>query len=217
MEFGNCPQCVSNNQQICDNQFQPGFTHWGSFAEYVALDYADTNLVRLPQEIDDVAAASLGCRFITSYRAVVDQGRVKTEEYVVIHGCGGVGLSAIMIAKAYGASKIVMTDVSDERCAAAKQLGADATVNVRGLDESQIVAAIEEKLGGLADVSIECCGMEQAARPAILVTKPQGVVAIVGMCHAEMKLPIIHAAIREIDLKGIFRYRNTYVSTTITR
>ena len=85
---------------MCDNQSQPGFTHWGSFAEYVALDFADTNLVKIPEEINDETAATLGCRFITSYRAIVGQGKVRGGQYVVIHGCGGVGLSAIMIANA---------------------------------------------------------------------------------------------------------------------
>ncbi len=72
---GSCPQCASGNQQVCDHQFQPGFTHWGSFAEFVAIDYADVNLVRLPEELDFVTAASLGCRFVTSFRGVVDQGQ----------------------------------------------------------------------------------------------------------------------------------------------
>ena len=94
---GTCPQCKSNNHQVCDNQSQPGFTHWGSFAEYVALDFADTNLVKLPDEISTITAALLGCRFITSFRAVVDQGQVQKDQWVAIHGCGGVGLSAIMI------------------------------------------------------------------------------------------------------------------------
>ncbi len=64
---GSCPQCHSGNQQVCDDQFQPGFTHWGSFAEYVRIDRADFNLVRLPEEIDFATAASLGCRFVTSF------------------------------------------------------------------------------------------------------------------------------------------------------
>jgi len=63
---GTCMQCHSGNHQICDNQSQPGFTHWGSFAEYVSIDYADTNLVNIPEEINDITAATLGCRFITS-------------------------------------------------------------------------------------------------------------------------------------------------------
>ena len=89
---GKCPECLSGNHQICDSQFQPGFTHWGSFAQYVAIDYADINLVKLPEQIDFETAASLGCRFATSFRGVVDQGKVVQEQWVVIHGCGGVGL-----------------------------------------------------------------------------------------------------------------------------
>ena len=102
---GNCPQCLSGNQHICDDYFQPGFTAWGSFAEYVAIPYADVNLVRVPEELDFVTAASLGCRFITSFRAVVGPGRAAPGEWVVVHGCGGVGLSAIMIAARDGRAR----------------------------------------------------------------------------------------------------------------
>ena len=90
---GDCLQCHSGNQQVCDHQFQPGFSAWGSFAEYVALDYADTNLLALPEQIDFATAASLGCRFVTSFRAVVDQGRVSPGEFVAVHGCGGAHVS----------------------------------------------------------------------------------------------------------------------------
>ena len=65
----------------------------------MGIHYADTNLVRLPGEIDFTTAASLGCRFVTSFRAIVDQGKVSEVNWVAVHGCGGVGLSAIMIAK----------------------------------------------------------------------------------------------------------------------
>jgi alcohol dehydrogenase len=88
---GRCPQCASGNQQVCDHQFQPGFTHWGSFAQYVAIGYADVSLVRLPAELDFVTAASLGCRFATSFRAVVAQGQVRAGQWVAVHGCGGGG------------------------------------------------------------------------------------------------------------------------------
>ena len=73
---GRCFECTSGNHQVCEHQTQPGFTSWGSFAEYVAIDHADVNLVRLPDPMDTVTAASLGCRFATAYRAVMDQGRV---------------------------------------------------------------------------------------------------------------------------------------------
>ena len=111
---GKCPQCDSGNHQVCDNQFQPGFTAWGSFAEYVAIDNADINLVGLPDEMDFVSAASLGCRFITSYRAVVDQGKVTGGQWVAVHGCGGVGLSAIMIANALGANVLAVDIHADK-------------------------------------------------------------------------------------------------------
>src|SRR3954451_23227372 len=95
---GECEQCAAGQGQICDRQTQPGFTHWGSFAQLVALDWADVNLVALPEGVDDVAAAGLGCRFATAYRAVLQVGRVRAGEWLAVHGCGGVGLSAVMIA-----------------------------------------------------------------------------------------------------------------------
>ncbi len=108
---GICRECHSGNHQVCDYQSQPGFTHWGSFAEYVRIDYADTNVVKIPDEIADTTAAILGCRFITSYRAIVEQGKVRGGQYVAIHGCGGVGLSAIMIATALGA-QVIAVDIN---------------------------------------------------------------------------------------------------------
>ena len=105
-----------------------GFTAWGSFAEYVAIDFADTNLVALPDTLDFATAASLGCRFVTSFRAIVDQARVKPGEWVAVHGCGGVGLSAIMIATAMGAN-VIAIDLTEEKLAFARELGAVATIN----------------------------------------------------------------------------------------
>lgn len=152
---GKCPQCLSGNHQVCDHQFQPGFTHWGSFAEYVAIHYADTNLVRLPESVDFATAASLGCRFVTSFRAVVDQGRASAGEWVAVHGCGGVGLSAIMIAAAVGAN-VVAVDIADDKLDLAKQMGASAVVNASRSPD--VVGAVKEITGGGAHVSIDALG-----------------------------------------------------------
>ncbi|MGP4012786.1 alcohol dehydrogenase catalytic domain-containing protein, partial [Streptomyces sp. 4N124] len=108
---GTCASCAAGDQQVCERQTQPGFTHWGSFAEYVALDHADVNLVAVPDGMSFATAASLGCRFATAFRAVVQQGRVAAGEWVAVHGCGGVGLSAVMIAAASGA-RVIAVDVS---------------------------------------------------------------------------------------------------------
>lgn len=127
---GGCAQCQAGHQHICDDYFQPGFTAWGSFAQFVALRYADVNLVRLPDSIGFVEMASLGCRFITAYHAVTAQGRVQPGEWVVVHGCGGVGLSAIMIANALGA-QVIGVDIKDEALAFAKNIGAHWVLNAK--------------------------------------------------------------------------------------
>ncbi len=120
---GCCFHCVSGNQQVCDNQSQPGFTHWGSFAEYTTIAQADLNLVRLPESMSFETAAGLGCRFVTSFHGVIDQGKVQGGQWVAIHGCGGVGLSAIMIASALGA-QVIALDISDNALELAKKIGA---------------------------------------------------------------------------------------------
>src|SRR6056297_1717616 len=154
---GHCPECQSGNQQVCDNQFQPGFTAWGSFAEYVEIKYADVNLVKLPDEIDFVTGASLGCRFITSFRAVVDQGKVTSGQWVAVHGCGGVGLSAIMIAAAAGAN-VVAVDIDDEKLEFAKRVGAQATINSRQTEN--VPQSIKSFTGRGANVSIDALGSQ---------------------------------------------------------
>ncbi|MHB8192909.1 MAG: zinc-dependent alcohol dehydrogenase family protein [Bellilinea sp.] len=152
---GVCPQCVSGNHQVCDHQFQPGFTHWGSFAKYVAIHYADVNLVRLPETVDFTTAASLGCRFVTSFRAVVDQGKTSAGQWVAVHGCGGVGLSAIMIASAVGA-RVVAVDISDDKLELARAFGADAVVNAKRVED--VVGAVKDLTGGGAHVSLDALG-----------------------------------------------------------
>lgn len=152
---GACPQCQSGNHQVCDSQFQPGFTHWGSFAQYVALHWADTNLVGLPDSLDFATAASLGCRFATSFRAVVDQGRTSAGQWVAVHGCGGVGLSAVMIASALGAN-VVAIDIAEDKLALARSLGAVATINAATI--ADVPEAVVEITRGGAHVSLDALG-----------------------------------------------------------
>ena len=107
---GRCEFCTTGNAQVCPDQTQPGFTGPGSFAELVALRAADTNLVRLPDAVDLVTAASLGCRFATAFRALTATAAVRPGDWLAVHGCGGVGLSAVMIGAALGA-RVVAVDV----------------------------------------------------------------------------------------------------------
>src|SRR6185437_16835312 len=105
---GSCPQCRTGNQQVCTNQLQPGFNYWGSFAEYVAIPFAEVNLVELPEQISFSTAAALGCRFATAYRAVTAVAGVRPGDWLAVFGCGGVGLSAVMVAAAAGARVIAV-------------------------------------------------------------------------------------------------------------
>src|SRR2546429_929091 len=118
---GRCASCAAGAHQVCERQTQPGFTHWGSFAEYVKIENADINLVTIPNQMSYTIAASLGCRFATAFRAVVAQGRVAAGEWVAVHGCGGVGLSAVMIAAASGA-QVVAVDIAPEALSLAAKL-----------------------------------------------------------------------------------------------
>ena len=199
---GRCPQCSSGNQQVCDHQFQPGFTHWGSFAEYVAIHYADENLVRLPDDMHFDTAASLGCRFATSFRAVVDQGAVSEDEWVAVHGCGGVGLSAIMIATAFGA-RVVAVDISDDKLAFAKQMGAVAGVNANSA--GNVAAAVRDVTDGGAHLSVEAIGNAAACFDSIDCLRKRGRHVQVGLMTGSQQAPRIpmHKVIaNELEIRG---------------
>ena len=185
---GTCAQCASGNQQVCDYQFQPGFTHWGSFAEYVSIHHADTNLVRLPETLDFPAAASLGCRFVTSFRAVIDQGKTSPGQWLAVHGCGGVGLSAIMIASAIGA-QVVAIDISDDTLRLARALGAVATVNARQV--ADVTEAVIEITKGGAHVSLDALGHPTTCFHSISNLRKRGKHIQVGLMLAEQSTPAI--------------------------
>ena len=201
---GKCPQCTSGNHQVCDHQFQVGFTHWGSFAQFVSIHNADINLVRLPEEMDYSTAASLGCRFATSFRAIVDQGRVSAGQWVAIHGCGGVGLSAIMIANALGAN-VVAIDISDEALKLAGQLGAVARVNAK--KEPRVTDAVREITGGGAHVSVDALGHAEPCFNSIDNLRKRGKHIQVGLMVAQNstpKIPMARVLSYELEILGSF-------------
>ena len=185
---GGCPQCLSGNHQVCDHQFQPGFTDWGSFAEYVAVRYADVNLVRLPASMDFVTAASLGCRFVTAFRAIAAQGRVGAGQWVAIFGCGGVGLSAIMIANALGA-QVVAVDITDEKLEFARSVGAAETVNVRSVEN--VVDAVRQCSDGGAHISMDALGSPRTCFDSIASLRKRGKHIQVGILNTEHRHPAV--------------------------
>ena len=199
---GTCPSCHSGNQQICDNQYQPGFTHWGSFAQYVAVHRADSNLVVLPESVSFEAAASLGCRFATSFRAVVAQGKVSGGQWVAVHGCGGVGLSAIMIAAALGAT-VIAVDIDPEKLALAKAAGAAYLVNAK--NQPDVSTAILEFSKGGVHVSIDALGSKATCYNSISCLRKRGKHIQVGLLagsEANPTIPMHLVIAKELEILG---------------
>jgi alcohol dehydrogenase len=199
---GRCAECASGNHQVCEHQFQPGFTAWGSYAEYVAIDRADTNLVALPETMDFATAASLGCRFVTSFRAVVDQGQVTPGEWVAVHGCGGVGLSAIMIASAMGAN-VVAVDLTEEKLEFARKIGAVATVNAA--TTPNVVKAIKQVTNGGAHMSMDALGHPVTCANSINNLRRRGRHVQVGLMlgeHAKPQVPMAKIIAYELEIRG---------------
>jgi alcohol dehydrogenase len=199
---GACEQCASGNQQICDRQFQPGFTHWGSYAEYVAIHFADENIVQLPDEIDFVTAASLGCRFATSFRAVVAQGAVAAGQWVAIHGCGGIGLSAVMIAAALQA-RVIAVDIDDDALALARVVGAEATINAT--DVANVVERVREISKGGVHLSIDALGSSATCYNSIANLRKRGRHVQVGLLAGDdyrPRVPLELVIANELELFG---------------
>ena len=188
---GSCPECHAGHQQVCESQFQPGFTHWGSFAEFVGIHQADLNLVALPDSMNFATAASLGCRFATSFRGVVDQGRASAGEWVAVHGCGGVGLSAIMIANAVGA-QVVAIDISEDKLALARELGAVAAINA--VTTPDVVEAVVEITGGGAHLSIDALGHPTTCFNSIQNLRRRGRHVQIGLMLADQAKPQVPMA-----------------------
>ena len=199
---GTCPSCHSGNQQICDEQSQPGFTHWGSFAQRVAVHRADTNLVRIPESVSFEVAASLGCRFATSFRGVVAQGKVSGGQWVAVHGCGGVGLSAILIAAALGAT-VIAVDIQDDKLALAKAAGAQYLVNAK--NTSDVASTIQELSKGGVHVSVDALGSKVTCYNSIASLRKRGKHIQLGLlAGSETNPPIpMHLVIaKELEILG---------------
>lgn len=198
---GTCVYCREGNQQVCASQFQPGFTAWGSFAEYVAIDYADENLVILPHDLDFVSAATLGCRFVTAYRAIVDQAQLATAQWLAVYGCGGVGLSAILLGKALGA-RVIAIDINDSKCALAKDLGADLTINALKTDA---VTAVREFSGGGVHVSVDALGSPDTCLNSIKSLRKLGKHLQLGLlpeADGAVRIPMPLVIANELHLIG---------------
>ncbi|MEI2804815.1 zinc-dependent alcohol dehydrogenase family protein [Albidovulum sp.] len=186
---GHCPACAAGEQTTCPSQVVPGFTAPGAFAERIAVPRADANLAALPATMDPALAAALGCRVTTAWHALTGRAGLRPGEWLAVYGTGGVGLSAMLLARAIGA-RTVMVDVVADKLAHARAHGADATVNAA---ETDPVAAVREITGGGADVAIEALGIAETTANALKSLRKLGRMVQIGMPagkHAQMTLPM---------------------------
>jgi alcohol dehydrogenase len=196
---GSCASCRQGETQLCERDWQPGFSLWGSFADFVALPRADLNLVRLPESLTDVEAASLGCRFMTAWAALHVHAQVRAGEWVAVHGCGGVGAAAVMIAAAAGA-RVIAVDIDPGKLARARELGAE-----HGVSENPL-AAIRELTGGGAHVSLDALGSTETCGNSIRCLRRRGRHVQVGLLLGEgrtVPVPMSRVIARELRVLGV--------------
>ncbi len=199
---GRCEYCAAGDLHVCPDQVQPGFTYPGSWAELVAVPVADANVVRLPDSVDMIAGASLGCRFATSFRALRSHGRVMPDEVVAVHGCGGAGLSAVMIAKALGA-RVIAVDVSLAARRRAGELGADDLVDP--VEHPDVPGHIQRLTDGGAHVSVDAVGVPAVAAASVACLRRRGRHVQVGLLlgpDATAGIPMDLVVARELQVLG---------------
>ena len=197
---GYCQECLAGNQHICDNDYQPGFSGWGAFAQYVKIPHADLNLVALPDEIDFTEAASLGCRFMTAFGAVVEKAKLRGGEVLAVHGCGGVGLSAVMIGAALGAT-VIAVDINDASLDLARELGAAYLINASKDKPHKVI----HELSGGADVSIDALGSRVTSASSVSSLRKRGRHVQIGLMLADdawAKIPMYMVIAKELQILG---------------
>lgn len=203
-QCGSCTGCSSGEPTTCETQSVIGFTQWGAFAELTAISNADFNLVPLPDDLDFVDAAAMGCRLTTAWRAVVDRAQAQAGEWMVVHGAGGVGLSAILIAKALDI-RTVAVDLSADALAMAASLGADITIDAGALDD--VGAAVLDATSGGAHVSIDALGIAATFDNSLRSLRKLGRHVQVGMPvgdHEVVDLPLLELVYsRQLSLHGM--------------
>jgi alcohol dehydrogenase len=203
---GTCPYCRRGAGNVCDDGRALGFEPDapGAFAEQVAVPNADYNLVERPAWLDATAAAALGCRYMTAYHALAERAQLRGGDSLAVHGCGGVGLSAIQLGDALGA-RVVAVDVDDDALSLATDLGADAVVNPSDLDldldpdgngrdtANGVPEQVRSLTNGGADVSVDALGIAETCRNSVRSVRPRGTHVQVGLTteaeRGEVSLP----------------------------
>lgn len=202
---GTCSSCTDGASNLCLGPTFPGFTHSGAFGEYVAVANADFNCVVLPDSVDAISAATLGCRYMSAYRAVARQGRLEAGQTVAIHGAGGMGLAAVQIAKQAG-GQIVVVDKREDALKKALEEGADVVIN--SSENPDVITAVREATGGGAHLSIDAIGGQETSVNGIASLRRAGRFVQAGLTTKELQgnvtIPMDLVVALELEIVGSF-------------
>lgn len=202
---GQCKRCRQGMYTSCLNYGRPekghranGFTTDGGFAEY-AVNHINT-LSRVPDSMSD-AEATLVVTAGTSMYGLTELGGLVAGESVVVIGPGPIGLLAVAVAKALGASPVILTGTRNRRLSIGSELGADRTININDEDAVAIVRQLTEGIG--ADYVVECAGTEPTLDQAIRMSNRGGKICLAAFPHEPVTLDIAQLAKNNIYLYGI--------------
>lgn len=196
-----CSNCQRGYSNLCENVSIYGFRYDGAYAEYVCVRNGDFNLVKLPDEVDTLTAAAIGCRYMTGYHGV-NRAALSPGNWLVVHGAGGVGLSAIQVGHAVGAL-VIAVDIDDAKLEKAKREGAVATINAR---KENVVEAVHEITKGGAHASIEALGIRETILNSVLCLRKGGRHVQIGLTTSAeggfVALPIDVVTAKELEIAG---------------
>jgi D-arabinose 1-dehydrogenase-like Zn-dependent alcohol dehydrogenase len=205
---GCCHHCNLGEQNLCDNAAVPHLIPGsGGWAQYMRAPNAAMNCIPLPDGVDELTAAALGCRYMTAWRAVQARGGIRGGESVSIFGCGGVGQAAIEIASALGA-RVIAVDIDDRKLQKAKSIGASTTLNIRNFSPQQAgeaVRAITDRSAGV-DMALDALGISSTVNAALHSLRKGGRLAQVGLTSQEEKgnvaIPMDMVVLKELEIRG---------------
>ena len=196
MACGHCDHCYGGRSNICKANGVIGITFDGGYGRYVRVPAAEANLVRLPEEVDFLSAAALGCRYMTAWHGLVDRARLSPGEWVAVFGAGGIGLSAVQIASALGA-RVIAVDIDEAKLARAREEGAVAGVDARHCDAAE---AVRDLCGGGADLSLDALGSSKTALPGLASLRKGARHLQIGMSTPEEEAEEGHMALPVDDM-----------------
>ena len=202
-----CSHCKHGRYNLCpDMKFCATPPYHGNLARYYV--HASDFCFKLPDNMSTEEGALLEPLSVGVHAC--KRGGVTLGSKVLICGAGPIGLVNLLTAKANGAAIICITDIDQSRLDMAKSMGATYTLKVTSKDPREMAQKVEELMGVQPEITIECSGATPSLQTAIYATKSGGCVVLVGLGQSDVTLPIVNASVREVDIRGIFRYANCY-------